>query len=140
MTQPRRIRLSRTKGWRMPENTVKVDRTTRWGNPFNLKAAEHCWTALACGCKGDPAGRQAASVILFREWIEEGKACTIQDCGLYIQTVEKCTPLSTSPAIDAPPPPSLAEIREHLRGRNLACWCKIGDPCHADVLLELANG
>jgi hypothetical protein len=26
-----------------------------------------------------------------------------------------------------------------LRGKNLACWCKIGDYCHADVLLELAN-
>jgi len=30
------------------------------------------------------------------------------------------------------------ELRE-LRGKNLACWCKPGDPCHADVLLELAN-
>lgn len=26
-----------------------------------------------------------------------------------------------------------------LRGKNLACWCPIGAPCHADVLLELAN-
>jgi hypothetical protein len=26
-----------------------------------------------------------------------------------------------------------------LRGRNLACFCKHGKPCHADVLLELAN-
>jgi len=26
-----------------------------------------------------------------------------------------------------------------LRGKNLACWCKPGDPCHADTLLELAN-
>ena len=31
-----------------------------------------------------------------------------------------------------------AAIRD-LRGKNLACWCKLGDPCHADVLLELAN-
>ena len=28
---------------------------------------------------------------------------------------------------------------EELRGKNLACWCKEGDSCHADVLLELAN-
>ena len=27
-----------------------------------------------------------------------------------------------------------------LRGKNLACWCKPGSPCHADVLLEIANG
>jgi hypothetical protein len=26
-----------------------------------------------------------------------------------------------------------------LRGKNLACWCKLGEPCHADVLLEKAN-
>lgn len=29
---------------------------------------------------------------------------------------------------------------EQLRGKNLACWCEPGAPCHADVLLELANG
>lgn len=26
-----------------------------------------------------------------------------------------------------------------LRGKNLACWCKPGETCHADVLLEIAN-
>jgi hypothetical protein len=26
-----------------------------------------------------------------------------------------------------------------LRGKPLACWCKPGSPCHADVLIELAN-
>lgn len=26
-----------------------------------------------------------------------------------------------------------------LRGRDLACWCELDQPCHADVLLELAN-
>lgn len=31
---PERIQLKRTKGWRMPGNTVKVDRTTKWGNRF----------------------------------------------------------------------------------------------------------
>lgn len=31
---PERIRLSRAKGWRMPSDTVKVDRTGPWGNPF----------------------------------------------------------------------------------------------------------
>jgi len=30
-------------------------------------------------------------------------------------------------------------IRAELRGKNLACWCPIGEPCHADVLLEIAN-
>jgi len=32
-----------------------------------------------------------------------------------------------------------AESVKDLRGKNLACWCAAGKPCHADVLLELAN-
>ena len=29
---------------------------------------------------------------------------------------------------------------DELRGKDLACWCPLDQPCHADVLLELANG
>ena len=32
-----------------------------------------------------------------------------------------------------------AMLRE-IAGYNLACWCEPGQPCHADVLLEVANG
>lgn len=32
-----------------------------------------------------------------------------------------------------------AEIRHHLRGHDLVCWCPLNHPCHADVLLEIAN-
>jgi Domain of unknown function (DUF4326) len=35
--------------------------------------------------------------------------------------------------------PSLMKALPELRGKNLACWCKPEWPCHADVLLELAN-
>lgn len=35
-------------------------------------------------------------------------------------------------------PPTMEEIKE-LRGKDLACWCPLDQPCHADVLLELAN-
>lgn len=37
-------------------------------------------------------------------------------------------------------PHMIAYVRECLCGYNLACWCKPGAPCHADVLLEIANG
>ena len=33
----------------------------------------------------------------------------------------------------------MLEHLHELRGKNLACWCRLGAPCHADVLLELAN-
>lgn len=36
-------------------------------------------------------------------------------------------------------PGQLNEFLAPLRGKNLACFCPIGAPCHADVLLELAN-
>ncbi len=36
-------------------------------------------------------------------------------------------------------PVLLAEIRAQLGGRVLACWCRLDAPCHADVLLQLAN-
>jgi hypothetical protein len=31
------------------------------------------------------------------------------------------------------------ELRRELRGKNLACFCPLDQPCHADVLLEIAN-
>jgi len=34
--------------------------------------------------------------------------------------------------------PSL--VRMHLADRDLACWCPLDQSCHADVLLEIANG
>jgi len=32
-----------------------------------------------------------------------------------------------------------SESRTELRGKNLACWCRQSQPCHADVLLHLVN-
>ena len=41
-------------------------------------------------------------------------------------------------AIDTNGSPSM--IRAELAGKDLACWCPLDQPCHADLLLELANG
>lgn len=60
---------------------------------------------------------QAEAVAAFRTWL----------------MVDGCTagmPERKQQLLDA--------LRE-LRGKNLACYCKEGSPCHADVLLELAN-
>lgn len=35
---------------------------------------------------------------------------------------------------------ALPRLKLHLAGKNLACWCPLSMPCHADVLLDLANG
>lgn len=47
-----RIQLKRTKGWRMPPDTVKVDRSTIYGNPFTMEKRE-----------------RAEAVALFRDWL-----------------------------------------------------------------------
>mgnify|MGYP001587406464 CR=1 FL=1 len=36
-------------------------------------------------------------------------------------------------------PISKKEIIDELKGKNLACWCAAGKPCHADILLAWAN-
>jgi hypothetical protein len=36
--------------------------------------------------------------------------------------------------------PTIAEIQRDLRGRDLVCWCPLDEACHADVLMEVANG
>lgn len=30
-------------------------------------------------------------------------------------------------------------VRHELAGKHLVCWCPVDQPCHADVLLEIAN-
>ena len=34
---------------------------------------------------------------------------------------------------------SVADVRRELRGQDLACYCPLDEPCHADVLLAIAN-
>lgn len=97
---PQRIQLRRSKGWKMPAGTVKVDRSTKWGNPYTIKGAREA------GYKGTDAEIAAMCVSEFRTWLRGWQ---------------------------------LDELKASLRGKNLGCWCKVGEPCHADVLLEVAN-
>jgi hypothetical protein len=116
MTKPQRITLSRAKGWKMPPNTVKVDRSTKFGNPFS--------------CDEDLREYRQAAVEAFRSLLT-GRPSLRRHNMLRILKRNK----GRGEAYVARMRESLPE----LRGKNLACWCKPGDPCHADVLLELAN-
>ena len=147
ITKPVRLQLSRRKGFDLQAlslaanglQAVNVARPTKWGNPFDLRRQEHCWTALAHGFKADRLGRQAASVAMFGAWVRGGKPASSEGCGFFAEIDGKRVAIDSSPDIQAGQPPALAEIRAELRGKNLACWCKPGEPCHADVLLDLAN-
>ena len=93
---PKRIQRKRTKGWKMPENTVYVGRPGRWGNPFlGADAAEKFRAALF----------------------------DLRNCPDYALKHMR----------------QIRDSNSELKGKNLACWCKEGDYCHADILLEFAN-
>jgi hypothetical protein len=34
---------------------------------------------------------------------------------------------------------SVEQVRRELGGKDLACWCRLDQACHADILLEVAN-
>ena len=105
--RPKRIQLSRAKGWRLPEGAVVVSRLTKWGNPFSVT------TKMAPGA--GISGRYIAVPTL-----EDAIAC-------FRESVE----------VD----PRFQElIKRELAGHDLACWCALNAPCHADILLEIANG
>lgn len=135
---PIRIQRKRTAGWTMPANTIYVGRPTRWGNPFNFASSDNCWNALALGCRGDAKGRREASVKAFRQWIAPPKGRIKEmEFGVVMEAKGKKVPIG--PRAKAGEAPSHDEIRKALRGKNLACWCALDQPCHADALLEIAN-
>jgi hypothetical protein len=57
--------------------------------------------------------------------------------GREVQTIEEAVQLYRD--VVWSPPYMRAYIREILRGKDLVCWCPLDKPCHADILLELAN-
>lgn len=90
---PRRIQLSRKKGFRLPASAIVVSRPTKWGNPYKPGKLT-----------------RAQAVASYRRDLKAGKLRV-----------------------------NAADARCELRGHDLACWCSLDGPCHADVLLKVAN-
>lgn len=115
---PIRVQRKRTKGWKMPENTVSVTRPGKWGNPYKvggslldvpflvLKKAELTDDEAEAGII-----TAEISVTLYRTWLHKHYE------GMQI----------------------LAKAIAWLPNKNLACFCPLDKPCHADVLLQIAN-
>jgi Domain of unknown function (DUF4326) len=115
--EPYRFQLSRAKGWRMPPNSINVARPSRWGNSFLPTQV-----GLVFPFNGDDYPivrlRTAPSLDLCLDLYAVRLRC--------LMTVDE-------------------HFLEPLRGKNLGCWCPLQDkhgnpmPCHADILLRLAN-
>lgn len=106
----KRIQRKRTKGWKMPDNAVYVGRPSKWGNPF---------------CAEDYSAHGA---------VERYRECILNNSMSYAY-------------LDEPVAGEwfdrfkwIAENLKRLEGKDLACWCPLSSPCHADVLIELVKG
>ena len=93
----------------MPPGTIYVGRPTEWGNPWRGN-----------GDEAPMIGRGRHGLLLVR-------ASTVEEAvSLYRERMERLLQRGWA-------------TLDGLRGHDLACWCPINRPCHADVLIELAN-
>jgi hypothetical protein len=125
---PVRLQLSRAKGFKLQALSmainglaaVNVARPSRWGNPWKVGEQE------VLGLTLDE----------LNELSSEGGTTTVE-----VKTVTAAYAVQRyRELVHACGQGTIEAMRTQLRGKNLACWCKPGEPCHADVLLELSNG
>ena len=108
----------------MPDNAVYVGRGSAFGNPFRVY--QHCkgkdgdWGVIDTGRLYAPMGHG---------WTKLG-------------AVEAAINAYRSILDEIHPPASTSRyaLAQSLKGKDLACFCPLGRPCHADVLLSVANG
>jgi hypothetical protein len=131
---PQRIQRRRTKGWRMPAGAVYVGRGSKWGNPYRVgQCGELIWLEMTLD-----------ELLVFdfapRKEVIDGHEMTVRP--VPPNTIRKFPAALTIDDV-------LRMYRGHLldkglnarelRGKDLVCWCRLDQRCHADVLLDLAN-
>lgn len=128
---PKRIQRKRRSGWKAPAGAAYVGRGTRWGNPWRVVPSNGCSVGLEVrsqwrnGPHWDVVGPDGES------WCyEDVEGAFKRAAELYVLAMG-----SGSEGV-----PSVQEVRSELVGRDLMCWCRPGLACHADALLEVANG
>jgi hypothetical protein len=114
VTTPVRVQRKRTKGYKMPPNTVSVTRPGALGNPFRVGIYHD-----------DPA----ECVAIYRRCISQNPV------------PDDLRKLWERYGGDAYFLENIANGKylKEVRGKNVACYCGLDKPCHGDVVLELAN-
>ena len=109
----KRIQRKRTAGWKMPRGTVYVGRPSPLGNPF--KAGIHYDHQHAVDLFQLCVRRFPIQGHDINRWHDAGGSVAAL-IGIASGT-----------------------LLQGLRGKNLACWCALDQPCHAEILLKMAN-
>ncbi|WIE55393.1 DUF4326 domain-containing protein [Curtobacterium sp. MCBD17_003] len=126
---PHRIQLSRRKGWRKPEGVIVVARPSKWGNPWRIIPVHDPRFAFsdAADVVHDNSG---AIVGRFDRWERDARnSAPYWAVQSFRRDLVRGELMIT-----------VDDVRRTLAGHDLACWCPLDQPCHADVLLEIASG
>lgn len=159
---PERIQLRRTKGWQKPQGAIVVSRPSKWGNPFAIGSSSGLARVPAVHYpekdweyEGRCTAAGAYHPFVSNDVVDHPKA--IATPGLSIKAYVPCHVRRMTQAESVEcyrayvtgggwPLTSnwrarftIDDIRTELGGHDLACWCSLGAPCHADILLEVAN-
>ncbi|WNI19151.1 DUF4326 domain-containing protein [Actinacidiphila sp. ITFR-21] len=124
---PARIRRKHTAGWRAPLDAQArparyVGRGTRYGNPWVIAETDTLsgWTVNWAGIGRPPTGLRP-EIPAHNQRDAHTLAVELFEVWVHSQ------------------PDLLDRALRELAGRDLMCWCPASLPCHADVLLALAN-
>ncbi|MFD6025676.1 DUF4326 domain-containing protein [Streptomyces griseoluteus] len=132
---PVRVQRRRIKGWTTPldaqgRKPIYVGRGSRWGNPCTqvrmpaLDGSEWEREGRLGKTSGQWHGFRHPDGTTTSHMVQD--ATREQAVAMYRQWLDKV-------------PSLVAAARAELRGRDLMCWCPSDQPCHADVLLAIAN-
>ena len=107
------VQRKRSKGWRMPEDAIYVGRPTKWGNPYQVQ-------------------RMLAN--LFGVYNSDGESIG----GIYhTERTAQIDAVRMYEEMMRQKLESDSSVLDELKGKKLACWCKVGEPCHRTALLRL---
>ncbi|MGQ4437993.1 DUF4326 domain-containing protein [Streptomyces violaceoruber] len=121
---PQRVQRKRTRGWRAPEGAAYVGRGTRYGNPWAV-IQTNTGTGWAVQWAGHADQHRPLGLNDFVPANDQRDAHA-----LAVELFE--TWVYGLPQL-------LERAQQELAGRDLMCWCAESLPCHADLLLQLAN-
>lgn len=119
--KPQRIQRRRVKGWKAPENTLMATRPSEFGNPFKVGG----WYRLGNGGSGF-------------SWLESYAPQHGDPTYTLITTPDAAVRMFREYRKRYPFKPE--QIAKLKTADNIACYCPLDQPCHVDVLLEIANG
>lgn len=136
---PKRIQMTRQRPWRNDNpDAVIVARPSKWGNPFQIGG--HFINRGPWADAPYPHQGPAASRVARGGWRVAGERRPYIEIVAPVTSAAVAVELFRRHIAHENVVWSRGDICAELAGRDLACWCPLDQPCHGDVLLELANG